>query len=73
MVKITLWLMQNCNQLFESKWDLYADNEFSLDWKLIYLPLQSDEVWLSQPELWYRKKKMQTQFNWHEKLQCIWV
>ena len=39
-----------CNLLFESNWDIYAKDEFSVDGELIYSPLHFNEVWLSEPE-----------------------
>ena len=33
-----------CNQLFESHWDIYAEDEFSVDGELIYSLPTIDEV-----------------------------
>ena len=43
-----------CNQLFESNLDFYDENEF-----MIYSPPPLDEDYLSEPEHWDRKEKMQ--------------
>ena len=39
-----------CSQLFESNWDVYAEDELSVDWELIYSPPPLDKVWLSESE-----------------------
>ena len=60
-----------CNQLFESNWDVNAEDEFSVDGVLIYSPPLLDEVWLSEPEHQDRREKMHTQCHQHEEYQCI--
>ena len=62
-----------CNHLFGSNWDLYAEDEFGVDVELIYSPSPLDEVWLSEPEHWDSKEKMQSQNYWHKVHQCIRV
>ena len=39
-----------CNQLFESNWGVYAENEFGVDGILIYYPPPLDKACLSEPE-----------------------
>ena len=39
-----------CNQLFESNWDIYAEDEFSVDEELIYSLPPLDDVRLSELE-----------------------
>ena len=60
-----------CNQLFESNWDIYAEDELSLDGEMIYSPPSLDDVWLSEPEHQERSEKMQVKHCWHEECQCI--
>ena len=59
------------NQLFESKHDVYAEDEFSVDGELIYSLPPLDEVWLSEPEDHDRREKMHAQHCRHEEhLNC---
>ena len=58
-----------CNQLFENNWDIYDEDEFSVDEELIYSLPPLDEVGLSEPE----HEKMQAQCCQNEECQCIQV
>ena len=71
MVKMTRWLI--CIQFFESNQVLYAEDEFCVEWALIYSPPSSYELWLSEPEHWDRRKKIQVQYNHNEECQCFWI
>ena len=60
-----------CKQLFGSNWNIYAKDVFSVDGELIYSLPPSDEVWLSEPECWDRREKVQAKHCQHE--ECLFI
>ena len=38
-----------CNDIFDSSWDWYAEEEYDLKGQLIYIPPNLADVWLGEP------------------------